>query len=143
MRDSDNRTKSQALALYLTRLHHGNSLEFIALIFCEKLDWQDVRSYYREVEQSIMKDVVLRHLGEASTDRVSLIQEHTKDIAKELLDINDDKLALIFHSTYAYYQKVLTTRFRDYRITCIRIVLLRNHSLVAQQMVISSKFGVL
>lgn len=142
MNNSPQRTKSQAIALYLNRLHHGHSLEFIAYLFGQELTFQDVRNYCKEVEQAMMRSIVQKHLGVGAIERQILIRQHTTNIAEQLLDINADNEKLLSSMEHMFIiRKVLIIPSNVFHIACIKIVPSRNHSLDALQMDSSLTFG--
>ena len=105
LRNSDKRTVSQAVVIYLTRLHNGHTLAFLCKMFGPNLEWHDVRNWCNEVEDALMCEVVPKQLGPSSLARKILIEEHTSPVAKALLETGDSKLILVFDSTYIYHQK--------------------------------------
>ena len=105
LRNSDKRTVSQAVAIYMTRLHNGHTLVFLCKMFGPNLEWHDVRNWCNEVEDAFMRDVVPKQLGPSSLSRETLIEEHTSPVAKALLQTGDSKLILVFDGTYSYHQK--------------------------------------
>ena len=105
MRDSQNRTVSQATAIYLNRLRFGHSLKVVTTVFDGNLEWSTVQNWCTEVEAAFEREVIRKRLGAAVTDRAMLIEQRTSPVAKELLNLGDQKLALIFDGTYMYYQE--------------------------------------
>ena len=93
MRDSDVRTKSQALAIYLFWLKTGMSQEAIRAHF--KLnDRVEVSRYCEQVRSSLLANFVPEHLGAQCLERSEFIKQNT-DLAKELYSLSENQLVVI------------------------------------------------
>lgn len=103
MRDSKNRSASQAVAIYLNRLRSGHTLSVVADTFQQ--EWPLVRNWCEDVESAFTRDLIPKRLGAAVKDRSFLIEQRTSPLARELLNLGDKSLAIICDGTYIYFQK--------------------------------------
>ena len=103
MRNSDNRTKTQALITFLMKLRTGNSNRLISSILGIERE-QTVSEYCGSVLNSFDKDILPTRFGFGSCSREWLIENHTSNIAKKLYGFKEE-LVLIFDGTYIRHQK--------------------------------------
>ena len=110
LKNSPQRTKSQALATYLFWLKSGLPHRAIANLF--NLDHhQTVGEYCEQTRNAMLKDFVTKHLGANHIKRSEWLTHNTQ-IAKNLYDMNDDQLAIISDGTYLYCQKSTNNTFQ-------------------------------
>lgn len=103
MRNSDQRSKLQALIIFMFKLRTGNSNAVIASIF--NLDREQIVSdFSTSVQTAFEKDILPTRFGPNSISRNDLIQNHTAPCAKRLYNITN-QLAFIFDGTYLRHQK--------------------------------------
>jgi hypothetical protein len=104
MRNTDSRTVTQALIVFLFKLRTGNSNKLISATLQLK-DEQLVSKYCEQVMQSFEKDVLPRYFGFRSMSRNDLIENNSSPLVKRLYDDLNNKLVLICDGTYARHQK--------------------------------------
>lgn len=103
MRDTQTRTVTQALVIFLLKLRTGNSNKLCSAML--QFDQEQLVSEYSgAVMKSFEKDVLPTRFGIKALSRVDLISYHTSDMAKKLYDCTD-KLMIICDGTYARHQK--------------------------------------
>ncbi len=90
MRDSSNRTISQALAIYLYQLKTGNSQESIANHF-NKVTRRQVSSYCKQIRKALILNFVPQNIGPNHLKRDAFLQHKTK-IAKCLLNLGEETM---------------------------------------------------
>ena len=73
MRNTEYRTVSQAVAIYLTRLHNGHVLSFLCKMFARELEWHTVRNWCNEVEKAFERDIIPNYLGPLSVSSRGVI----------------------------------------------------------------------
>lgn len=103
IRNSESRTVTQALVIFLFRLRTGNSNALISSVL--GLDRrQQVSDFSDSVLKAFEQDVLPSRFGIKAFTRQQLI-ENTSPIVKELHNIEDDELALVCDGTYLRHQK--------------------------------------
>lgn len=104
MRDSFNRTKTQALAIYLFWLKTGLDQTSIAAYFNigEQLD---VSRILQQTRSALACSFVPLHLGPNARNREEWLAQNTY-LANELYTTRKNQLVLIADGTYCYCQKV-------------------------------------
>ena len=108
MKDTKQRTKQQALFIYLFWLRNGLSMEKIGYLF--NLTFQDVSRYCFQIRDAF-KEFVDDFLGAKRMPREQLLT-HNTTIAKDLFCENDFQLILIADGTYCYCQKSSNNYFQ-------------------------------
>lgn len=102
MRNSDVRTVTQALIVFLFKLRTGNSNRLLASILGLEYT-QQISKIKKSVMQSFEKDVLPKYFGFDNNSREALIKDHTSGMAKKLH--GSDKLILICDGTYIRHEK--------------------------------------
>ena len=108
MKDTKQRTKQQALFIYLFWLRNGLSMEKIGYLF--NLTFQDVSRYCFQIRDAF-KEFVDDFLGAKRMPREQWLT-HNTTIAKDLFCENDFQLILIADGTYCYCQKSANNYFQ-------------------------------
>ncbi len=103
MRDSESRTKTLALAIYLFWLRTGLSQELIATHF-DSISQLDVSRYCDQVRDALTKDFVVKNIGANIKTRTEWLK-HNCYVAKELFDLKKTQFSIICDGTYCYIQK--------------------------------------
>ncbi|KMQ85075.1 hypothetical protein RF55_16609 [Lasius niger] len=103
LKNSKNRTKMQAIFVFLFKLRSGSSDALISSTIGLK-NKQLVSHYCQEVENSFKRDILPTRFGIKTLSRETLIQDHTTEVAKKLYDCNY-RLFLICDGTYIRHQK--------------------------------------
>ncbi|CAC5369412.1 unnamed protein product [Mytilus coruscus] len=70
-----------------------------------KVSISSVRRAINTVRQALMRSFVPLYLGFESITREQIIKDHTRPLAKTLLDADDDNMILVLDGTYIYIQK--------------------------------------
>lgn len=103
LRNSESRSVTQALVVFLFKLRSGNSNNIIHSVL--GLDRpQQVFDFCASVIKSFEQDVLPTRFGFQAIGRETLIR-HTAPIARILHDIKDDELGLVCDATYLYHEK--------------------------------------
>ena len=110
MRDSDKRSKLQALAVYLFWLKTGLSQEMIATHF-DTITQIDVSRFCQQSRDALTRDFVVKYIGSNIKTREECLK-HNSYIAKELFDLSDSQFIIICDGTYCYIQKSLNNFFQ-------------------------------
>lgn len=110
LRNTQSRSVTQALVVFLFKLRTGNSNKMLSSILQLKNE-HDVSDYAASVMKSFENDVLPHRFGLGSLNRDNLIQDRTTDMAKKLFDI-DDQLFLICDGTYARHQKSTNNEYQ-------------------------------
>lgn len=103
LRDTDNRTITQALIVFLIKLRTGNSNRLIAFMLQLKNE-QLVSEYSNTVLRAFKKHILPTRFGLDSVNRNGLILNHTSHIALNLFHSHEE-LILICDITYMRPQK--------------------------------------
>ncbi|XP_058805630.1 uncharacterized protein LOC131672433 [Phymastichus coffea] len=104
LRNTDNRTVTQALVVFLFKLRTGNSNEMICSVL--GLDrHQQVSEFSKSVLSSFERDILPSRFGLRSIDRDDLIKNHSTVLLQNLHDVSDDNLGLVADGTYWKHQK--------------------------------------
>ena len=133
MNKSKNRSKSQALAIYLCWLRLGKlillifklslyfkitlesqgiSQDAIAIYFGSDLTQQEVSEYSEQVRNSLEKSFISKYLGVQNVSRESLISHNTPFTKEFCNDKFNEKIALIADGTYLYCGKSSNNKFQ-------------------------------
>lgn len=110
MRNTEKRTKFQALAVYLFWLKTGLSQEIIATHFDINSQFE-VSKYCDQVRDALTNDFVPKNIGSRLKTRAEFLQ-HNSYIAKELFDLDDSTFICICDGTYCYCQKSANNLFQ-------------------------------
>ena len=103
VRNSESRSVTQALVVFLFRMRTGNSNNLISSVL--GLDRpQQVSDYSDSILNAFEHDILPYKFGIHAMKRQQLI-ENTAPIAKELHNLSDDELGLVCDATYLYHQK--------------------------------------
>ena len=103
VRNSESRSVTQALVVFLFRMRTGNSNNLISSVL--GLDRpQQVSDYSDSILNAFEHDILPYKFGIHAMKRQQLI-ENTAPIAKELHNLSDDTLGLVCDATYLYHQK--------------------------------------
>ncbi|CAF1094076.1 unnamed protein product [Brachionus calyciflorus] len=105
MKDSANRTKSQALAIYLFGLKTGMSQNIIAAYFDTDLSQQNVSNYCNQIRQDLNKYFVTLNLGVKHMNRDHLCSRNSVFVKQFCENQENTKIALIGDATYLYCGK--------------------------------------
>ncbi|CAF0839776.1 unnamed protein product [Brachionus calyciflorus] len=116
MKDSNVRTKSQALAIYLFWLKTGLNQEAIKAHF--KIENRtDVSRYCEQVRAALTEYFVPNYLGCESLRRDQWVIQNST-IATELYSLSNDQLVVIADGTYIYCQKSSNNFFQRKSYSC-------------------------
>ena len=116
MGDSENRTKVQALAIYLFWLRTGLQQHIIAIFF--NLDNRFVvQKICAQVRAALTEHFVCKYLGTANKER-SFFTNNNTELAKILFELNDDQLITICDGTYLYCEKSLNNLIQRLTYSC-------------------------
>ena len=103
LKNSPQRSREQALAIYLFWLKTGIAQNTINAIF--GLDMrQKISDYCGQVRGSLIKEFVPQYLGSCHRTRENFLVKNIS-IVKTLYDMEEDQLCLIAYGTYIYCQK--------------------------------------
>lgn len=103
MRNSHNRSKKQALAMWLMLMKSGITQEHLAMDF--DVDQKTVSNACKVVGDLIYKFFTQRHLGFGSIKREDVIQNHNRKTTQIALSVPDGKVISIADGTYLYVDK--------------------------------------
>ena len=110
MRNTENRTITQALAVYLFWLKTGLDQSTLATLF--EIDSQfEVSAYLSQVRQALVKDFVSSNLGAAWASRSGFLRK-ISFIAEKLFSANNGQLILVADGTYCYIKKSRNNKFQ-------------------------------
>lgn len=110
LKNSPQRTKSQALTTYLFWLKTGLPYRCISTLFSFN-NFQAVGEYCGQTRKSLMSDFVPQNLGPNHIKRDEWLKHNTK-ITTELFNMNPKEFALITDGTYLYCQKSQDNTFQ-------------------------------
>ena len=110
MRNTPQRSISEALAVYLFWMKTGLDTRTIAAVF-ELNDHYEVSRYSEQVRVALITDLVPQNLGSNALLRDEWL-EHNSVVAKELFLDKDNQLILIADGTYCYCQKSSNNEFQ-------------------------------
>ncbi|XP_078340851.1 uncharacterized protein LOC111112081 [Crassostrea virginica] len=102
---SRNRSKRTCVAILLMKLRSALSNKMLAVLF--SMTKFQVRRAIVSTRTAMMRDFVPNNLGFKHITREKVIQNHTRQLAKDLLtnDITSDPAILVLDGTYVYIQK--------------------------------------
>ncbi|CAF0935192.1 unnamed protein product [Didymodactylos carnosus] len=104
MRNSSNRSIRTAIAILVCKLRLGLSNQILAILF-ELPDKKTVSRILESARSALMAEFVLYNLGFSHISRREIIDQHTTNIAKQLMCGNDnDTAVVVIDSTYVYIQ---------------------------------------
>ena len=113
MRDSQSRTKSQALAIYLFWLKTGLSQTTIAAYFDnDDLSQQNISNFSEQIRHELSKSFVLNNIGAKSLTRAELCGHNTPFVRVFFDDSDNKKAALIADGTYLRCEKSSNNEFQ-------------------------------
>ena len=101
--ETKNRTKDQAIALYLYWLHRGIDQTTLSY-FKNNTSQQDISNYLAQIRNAIYKDFVPFFLGASSRSREFFIN-HNTETARILYDLKSDDLVAVADGTYCRIEK--------------------------------------
>jgi hypothetical protein len=107
---SPQRTKEQALAVYLFWLKNGLEQSTIASYFQTKTRFS-IQNYCDQVREALLKDFVPKYLSSKSKTRQDWLMDNSYYV-KNLFDLNDDQLAIVCDGTYIYCEKSANHSFQ-------------------------------
>ncbi|XP_066248319.1 uncharacterized protein [Euwallacea similis] len=110
LRNSCNRTTTQAIVTFLFKLKTGNSHELIASIL-HLPNKGVVSEYLKSVRCAFVQDILAKHFGCQNTTREKIIYE-TSPIARTVLKADNEDLILICDGTYARHQKSTNNEYQ-------------------------------
>jgi hypothetical protein len=104
IRNSSNRSIRTAIAILLCKLRLGLSNQLLAILF-ELSDKKSVSRILESARSALMAEFVPYNLGFSHVSRREIIDQHTTNIAKQLMCGNDnDTAVVVIDSTYVYIQ---------------------------------------
>jgi hypothetical protein len=104
IRNSSNRSIRTAIAILLCKLRLGLSNHLLAILF-ELSDKKTVSRILESARSALMAEFVPYNLGFSHISRREIIDQHTTNIAKQLMCGNDnDTAVVVIDSTYVYIQ---------------------------------------
>ncbi|CAF1214590.1 unnamed protein product [Didymodactylos carnosus] len=104
LRNSENRTISNAIGCLLTKLRLGMSNRVLATFFSFSSK-REVGHVIESAKAALLRDFVHKNLGFQHISREDIIQNHTRSLAKKLLLSGRDDAILILDATYIFCQK--------------------------------------
>ena len=113
MRETSNRSISQALAVYLYWWKTGSDQESIENHF-GSVSRRQVSAICQQIRDVLVKTFVPENLGEHHLSRSEFLKHNTQ-ISDRLLNLESSKLAVIADGTYCYIQK--SSNFYFQRVT--------------------------
>ena len=108
MRNTDVRSISQALAIYLFWLRTGLDQQTIGSIF--NVDQVEVSRFCQQIRDGLA-DFVKSHLGANIKTREDWLKHNTY-IVKKLFDLKENQMAIVADGTYCYIQKSSNNYFQ-------------------------------
>lgn len=109
-RDSDSRTVTQALVVFLFRFRTGNSNSLIASVLGLQHE-QQVSNFCKSVINSFEKDILPANFGIEACSRIDLITNNTCPYANKLHNV-DKQLVLICDGTYIRHEKSANNEYQ-------------------------------
>jgi len=100
--DSENRTASQAVVIYLHHIKSGLSFANIAREF--NLTRLQVRRCVKTARKALYSNFVPSYLGTTANSKAFLLEEQSK-LAAEVLGCEENELLIVMDGTYFYIQK--------------------------------------
>jgi hypothetical protein len=110
VKNTPNRSSRTTIGLFLLKLFSGMSNKLLATIF--GLSKSSVRRAVSTVRHSFMRSFVPLYLGIESLTRESIIENHTRPLAKALFATNENQLILVLDGTYIYINKSNNFQFQ-------------------------------
>ncbi|XP_060555609.1 uncharacterized protein LOC132716364, partial [Ruditapes philippinarum] len=104
------RSPRTTVGLFLVKLYSGMSNKLLSTIF--GLSKSSVRRAIETVRLISMRTVVPIYLGIETVPRSTLIQNHTRQLAKTLFNADDNQLILVLDGTYIYINKSNNFKFQ-------------------------------
>jgi len=105
MRDTKCRNKREALAMFLIMIRKNMDQETIGFLFhCSQ---SVVSDSITAVSDTLIKSLVVEHLGYQAMPRQTAIREHNRTILHKILGLEADQLAIIADGTYLYVEQPL------------------------------------
>lgn len=92
------------LGLYLTRLRTGLSIHQLSSFF-ENISYDQAKRLIRTVRKCLDEDFMPKWLGFKVTSRKEVLEDHTTNKAKILLNLDNDDIVTIWDGTYIYTEK--------------------------------------
>lgn len=105
-----NRSPKTSVGLFLLKMYSGLSNKILATIF--GISKSSVRRAISTVRQACMRSFVPLYLGLESVTRESIIEDHTRPLAKSLFATNDTQVILVLDGTYIYIKKSNNFQFQ-------------------------------
>ena len=110
MHNTANRTKTQALAIYLFWLRKGLDQNTMGEIFGFE-HWQSISNICEQVRDAMLKDFMPKYLGIDHLTREQWVSQNT-EMVNELFDFDNNQLAFVADGTYLYCQKSSNYHFQ-------------------------------
>lgn len=104
------RSPRTTVGLFLVKLYSGMSNKLLSTIF--GLSKSSVRRAIETVRLISMRTFVPLYLGIETVPRSTLIQNHTRQLAKTLFNADDNQLILVLDGTYIYINKSNNFKFQ-------------------------------
>ncbi|XP_061168891.1 uncharacterized protein LOC133178157 [Saccostrea echinata] len=135
IRPSKSRSIRTCIAILLTKLKTSLDNKMLAVMF--NMSKPQIRRAVSTARQALCNSFVPQHLGFQHVTRDTIIQEHTRPLAKELFapSFADEKAILVLDGTYIYVQK--STNFAFQR----RSFSMQKHRHLVKPMMIVSTTG--
>ena len=115
LKNSEARSKEQALAVYLTWLKTGIPQTTLSSFF--GIDNRQISHWCNQVREALIKDYVPQFLGSRSQTRHQWLNKNT-DLVKELYNLTDEQFCLIADGTYLYCQKPENNKLQRQLYSC-------------------------
>ncbi|CAG2188196.1 unnamed protein product [Mytilus edulis] len=103
IKSTPTRTPKTSVGLFLIKMKCALSNKLMSTLF--KVSISSIRRAINTVRQALMRSFVPLYLGFESITREQIIKDHTRPLAKTLLDADDDNMILVLDGTYIYIQK--------------------------------------
>ncbi|VDI73743.1 Hypothetical predicted protein [Mytilus galloprovincialis] len=103
IKSTPSRTPKTSVGLFLIKMKCALSNKLMSTLF--KVSISSIRRAINTVRQALMRSFVPLYLGFESITREQIIKDHTRPLAKTLLDADDDNMILVLDGTYIYIQK--------------------------------------
>jgi hypothetical protein len=116
IRNTPSRSVKTTIGMFLLKLKSGMSNKLLSTIF--GIGMSSLRRAISSVRQAMMRSFVPLYLGLDSVTREDVLLKHTRPLAKELLQANNNEVILVLDGTYIYIQKSNNFQFqrRSYSI---------------------------
>ncbi|XP_071122620.1 uncharacterized protein, partial [Mytilus edulis] len=101
IKSTPSRTPKTSVGLFLIKIKCALSNKLMSTLFKVSISRRAINT----VRQSLMRSFVPLYLGFESITREQIIKDHTRPLAKTLLDADDDNMILVLDGTYIYIQK--------------------------------------